>query len=520
VRRNYPKKWLNLKVQGVRKVLLVCWGNCPKPDGFVNRPRNYLLHIDQYHKVTMRWYCDECEKYFFKHTVWSKHCKAYHGQAEYDPSTYKLKVFDEKVNAVELVWNDREVKKALKLKREEEADLTEQPKQKKRRVVKNTKTSTVVNDDLREIVGSLVHELIMSLPLNENLDVVKVIDIPLKDIVVNGEAYIVDDNGSNNTEFQTINLVITDVTDDVIEEAEVTNETPKKRFSRMWQEESGAVVPCDGGNVRDAEFQLELGTRQVKLSSSTQKLKRKLSSVTLLLQNLTKKLDESEEKNEELEAINAALRKDIGDMEVERETLYTNASLNAEVIAAKNAELHAASLRVNELVGKVNGLNGELSLSDAAMDLKRKELKKLKKKVEETDEKHAVEVKGLKDEYRVYSEDLRVCTARCSKLVKRVNKLTPLPSSPKCKRFVTIPRVHYEENEKLLATAQSVAGGSANAVFNACFERRRPICSEVAAKFNAGSNPYEVGMEVTHVLLYDVWKKYNELIRQNAIVTP
>ena len=40
-------------------------GNCPKPDGFVNRPRNYLLHIDQYHKVTMRWYCEECEKYFF-----------------------------------------------------------------------------------------------------------------------------------------------------------------------------------------------------------------------------------------------------------------------------------------------------------------------------------------------------------------------------------------------------------------------------------------------------------------------
>ena len=152
----------------------------------------------------------------------------------------------------------------------------------------------------------------MSLPLNENLDVVKVIDIPLEDIVVNGEAYIVDENGSINTEFQTINLVITDVTDDVIEEAEVTNESPKKRFSRMWQEESGAVVPCDGGNVRDAEFQLELGTRQVKLSSSTQKLKHKLSSVTLLLQILTKKLEESEEKNEELEAINAALRDDIG----------------------------------------------------------------------------------------------------------------------------------------------------------------------------------------------------------------
>jgi len=42
----------------------------------------------------------------------------------------------------------------------------------------------------------------------------------------------------------------------------------------------------------------------------------------------------------------------------------------------------------------------------------------------------------------------------------------------------------------------------------------------VAAKLNAGTNPYEVGMEATHVLLYDVWKKYNELIRQNAIVTP
>jgi hypothetical protein len=287
----------------------------------------------------------------------------------------------------------------------------------------------------------------------------------------------------------------------------------------MWQEESVAVVPCDGGNVRDAGFQLELGTRQVKLSSSRQKLKHKLSSVTLLLQILTKKLEESEEKNEKLEAINAALRGDIGNIEVERETLYTDASLKAKVIEAKNAELYAASVRENELVGKVNGLNGELSLSDAAVDLKRKELKNLKKKVEETDEQHAVEVKGLKDEYRIYSKDLRVCTARCSKLRERVNNLTPLPPSPECKSFITMPRVHYEENEKLLATAQSVAGGSANAVFNACFARRGPICSRVAAKFNAGSNPYEVGMEATHVLLYDVWEEFNGLVRQNMIVT-
>ena len=204
---------------------------------------------------------------------------------------------------------------------------------------------------------------------------------------------------------------------------------------------------------------------------------------------------------------------------MERETLYTNASLNAKVIEAKNAELHAASVRVNELVGKVNKLNGDLSSSYAVVDLRRKELKNLKKKVEETDEQHAVEVKGLKDEYRIYSKDLRVCTARCSKLRKRVNKLTPLPPSPECKSFITMPRVHYEEAKKLLATAQSVAGGSANAVFNACYARRGPICSRVAAKLNAGTNPYEVGMEATHVLLYDVWEEFAGMVRQNMMVT-
>ena len=163
---------------------------CPKPGGYVCRPRKYLEHFQQYHKVTMRWFCKECNKYFFKHTCWSKHCKSYHGQAEYDPKTYRLKAFDVEVDIEEPVYNDREVEKALKLKREEEAELSEQPKQKKRRVVKSTKPSTVAKDDPEKIVGSLLHELIMSMPSSENLDVIKVIDIPLDDIVVNGEAFM------------------------------------------------------------------------------------------------------------------------------------------------------------------------------------------------------------------------------------------------------------------------------------------------------------------------------------------
>ena len=99
--------------------------DCPKPGKYVCRPRKFIKHIQQYHKVTMRWWCNECSKYFFKHTCWSKHCNTYHGQAEYVPKTYSLKAFDVEVDNCEPLYNAKEVKKAMKLKRKAEAEQSE-----------------------------------------------------------------------------------------------------------------------------------------------------------------------------------------------------------------------------------------------------------------------------------------------------------------------------------------------------------------------------------------------------------
>ena len=109
--------------------------------------------------------------------------------------------------------------------------------------------------------------------------------------------------------------------------------------------------------------------------------------------------------------------------------------------------------------------------------------------------------------------------ARCSKLRDQNDKLVLLPTPVRCRNFVTMSKAHFDEGAKLLASAQSVAGSSVFAVFRACYERRGQICSRVAANSKEGdTNVYEIGMEATHTLLYEVWEEFTGMLHQNMMV--
>ena len=292
--------------------------DCPKAGKYVCRPRKFIEHIQKYHKVTMRWWCSECSKYFFKHTCWSKHCNTYHGQAEYVPKTYHLKAFDVKVDKCEVPYNAKAEEKLKKLKRKAETEQSDQPTKKKRRVVKAAKPSSLASDDTEKTIKSLLHDLITDMPSSENLEV---INIPFTGITVNGEAFVGDENDNDNVECLTIEVMITELSADVIEVVEETKVSPKKQLIRKWQEECVEAVPLDGGDVRDAGFEMELSEKQLKLASVKQQLKLKFDSMALSLEVLTKQLEDSEAKNVKLEATNDALKTDLGTIELERECL-------------------------------------------------------------------------------------------------------------------------------------------------------------------------------------------------------
>ena len=125
--------------------------DCPKVDKYVCRPRKFIEHIQSYHKTEMRWWCNVCSKFFFKHTCWSKHCHYWHGQVEYVPETYCVKLFDVQVDRCEAPYN---VKIEKKLKRKVETDQSDQPMKKKRRVVKAAKPSSLASDDTEKTIKS------------------------------------------------------------------------------------------------------------------------------------------------------------------------------------------------------------------------------------------------------------------------------------------------------------------------------------------------------------------------------
>jgi cell division protein FtsB len=287
----------------------------------------------------------------------------------------------------------------------------------------------------------------------------------------------------------------------------------------MWQEECVEAVPLDGGDVRDAGFEMELSEKQLKLASVKQQIKLKFDSMALSLEVLTKQLEDSEAKNVKLEATNDALKTDLGTIELERDCLYTDVLMKNAVIKARDAEINSATLRNNDLVAKINRLTDDLASSQSALIKRKSELKKVKGKLVKTEKQHAAQVKDLKEEYFSYSKDLRYMTARCSKLRDQNDKLVPLPTPVGCRNFITMSKAHFEEGKKLLASAQSVAGGSAVAVFRACYERRGQICSRVAANSKEGdTNVYEIGMEATHTLLYEVWEEFTGMVHQNMMV--
>ena len=80
-------------------------------------------------------------------------------------------------------------------------------------------------------------------------------------------------------------------------------------------------------------------------------------------------------------------------------------------------------------------------------------------------------------------------------------------------------KAHFDEGAKLLASAQSVAGSSAFAVFRTCYERRGQTCSKLAANSQeSDTNVYMIGMQATHTLLYEVWEEFTGMLQKNMMV--
>ena len=153
----------------------------------------------------------------------------WHSQVEYVPATYVVKLFDDRGDRCEAVFN---VKIERKLKRKVEAEQSGQPMQKKRKTTKAAKAPSSDSDATKNIIESILYDLITDIQFSDNL---KVLDIPFTGIIVNGEAFSGDVNDNADTDgCQTIELVITELPAVDIETVEGTKRSPKKQYQRRW----------------------------------------------------------------------------------------------------------------------------------------------------------------------------------------------------------------------------------------------------------------------------------------------
>ena len=144
-------------------------------------------------------------------------------------------------------------------------------------------------------------------------------------------------------------------------------------------------------------------------------------------------------------------------------------------------EINSSNVKTNTLIVKIDWLNVELNSSQSVVTKKKNELKEVKEKLEKTEKQNEIQLKDLKKDYEASSKDLHLMTSRCDRLRDENNRLVPLPTPVRSRNFVTMSKENFDEGAKLLASAQSVAGSSAFAVFRALYERRAKTCSELAA---------------------------------------